>query len=70
MALIGAISGFLIWHFGALHKLKDQINELKLEMKELEKRDALQQLTIDQLKELYPVINLAMETLRQGQDRK
>lgn len=63
VALIGAISGFLIWHFNTLHNLKDNLQDLKLEMKELEKRDDLQQQTIDQLKEFYPMIKLAMETL-------
>lgn len=33
VALIGAVSGFLIWHFSTLHKLKDQIHDLKLEMR-------------------------------------
>lgn len=67
VALISAISGFLIWHFSTLHKLKDQIQNLKIEMKDLEKRDDLQQQTIDQLfnqlKELYPIIKIAIETL-------
>lgn len=66
VALIGAVSGFLIWHFNTLHKVKDQIQELKLEMKELEKRDDLQQQTIDQLKELYPVLKTVIENLNKG----
>ena len=68
VALIGAISGFLIWHFNTLHKLKDQIQEIKLGMKELEKRDDLQQQTIDQLKELYPVLKQVIEKL--NKDKK
>jgi uncharacterized membrane protein (DUF106 family) len=63
VALFGSISGFLVWHFNTLHKLKDQVQELKLEMKELEKKDDLQQQTLDQLKELYPIIRIAFETL-------
>ena len=63
VALIGAISGFLIWHFNTLHKVKDQIQELRLEMKELEKKDELQQQTIDQLNQLYPLFEKAFQTL-------
>ncbi len=66
VALIGAVSGFLIWHFKEMHKLKDSIQDLKLEMKELEKRDDLQQQTIDQLKELYPVLKTVIENLNKG----
>ena len=66
VALIGTVSSFLIWHFNTLHKVKDQIQELKLEMKELEKRDDLQQQTIDQLKELYPVLKTVIENLNKG----
>lgn len=73
VAIIGAISGFLKWHFNEMHKLKDSIQELKLEvsntakkveveslklqMKDLEKKDELQQLTLDQLPTLLPLIN-------------
>lgn len=63
VALIGAISGFLIWHFSTLHKLKDQIHDVRIEMKELANKDSLQQQTIDQLKEFYPIIKVAIETL-------
>ena len=63
VALIGAVSGFLRWHFKEMHKLKDDFQALKLQMKDLEHRDNLQQQTIDQLKEFYPMIKLAMETL-------
>lgn len=64
VALIGAFSGFLIWHFNTLHKVKDQITELKLEMKKLENKDELQQQTIDQLKELFPVLKDAVEHIK------
>ena len=42
VTLIGAISSFLIWHFNTLQKLKDQLNDLRLEIKDLEKKDYLQ----------------------------
>ncbi len=67
-ALIGVVSGFLLWHFKEMHKLKDQLQELKLHMKDLEKRDDLQQQTIDQLKELYPVLKTIIEKL--NKDKK
>ncbi len=69
VALIVAISGFLIWHFNTLHKLKDQIQDLKLEMKKLENRDELQQQTIDQLKDLFPVLKDAVEHIK-NQEKK
>lgn len=72
VALTGAIGGFLIWHFKEMHRLKDQLQALKIEMKDLEigmkdleKRDDLQQLTIDQLKELYPLLKVTIENLNQ-----
>ena len=51
------ISGFIFWHFKTVHSFKEQVTDLKLQMKELENKDNLQQQTIDQLKELYPAIN-------------
>jgi hypothetical protein len=63
VALIGAISSFLIWHFNTLHKLRDQLHDLRLEIKDLEKKDDLQQQTLDQLNEFYPLIRSAFEIL-------
>jgi hypothetical protein len=68
VALIGAVSGFLRWHFKEMHKLKDDFQALKLQMKDLEHRDNLQQQTIDQLNTLYPIIKQAFETL--NKDKK
>lgn len=58
------VIAFLYWHFKTIDAFKDQINDLKLQMKELENKDNLQQQTIDQLKELYPVINEAFQHLK------
>lgn len=66
VTLIATVGGFLSWHFNTIHRVKDQIQELKLEMKELEKQDELQQQTIDQLKELYPVLRTVIENLNKG----
>lgn len=67
---IGGIFGILIpviafiyWHFKTLHSFKEQVTDLKLQMKELENKDNLQQQTIDQLQNFYPMIKIAMETL-------
>jgi len=66
VALISAIGGFLKWHFNTLQSLKEHIQALKLDMKDLEKRDDLQQQTIDQLKELYPVLKHVIENINKG----
>ena len=70
---IGAIFGILIpviafiyWHFKTVHSFKEQVTDLKVQMKELENRDNLQQQTIDQLKELYPVLKTVIENLNKG----
>lgn len=67
---IGAIFGILIpviafifWHFKTVHSFREQVTDLKLQMKELENRDNLQQQTIDQLKELYPLFKQVFENI-------
>jgi len=70
VALISAVSGFLIWHFKEMHKLKDLLLELKLHIKDLEKRDDLQQQTIDQLKELFPILKDAVEHIKSQKQLK
>jgi hypothetical protein len=63
-AAVPIIGGFLFWHFKTVNSFKDQINDLKLQMKELEHRDNLQQQTIDQLKDLFPILNSAFVHLQ------
>ena len=58
---IGIIGGFIYWHFKTVNGFKDDIHRVELKQKELEKRDELQQQTIDQLNELYPVFKLILE---------
>ena len=60
---VAIIGGFLYWHFKTLNAFKDEIHKLELKQKELEKRDELQQQTIDQLKELYPMLKSILESL-------
>ncbi len=57
------IIGFIFWHFKTVHSFKEQVTDLKLQMKELENKDNLQQQTLDQLRELYPVLAKVIEKL-------
>ncbi len=63
-ALIGVISGFLIWHFKEVKSFNKDIHDLQLKIKDLEKKDDLQQQTIDQLKELYPLFKIVFENFK------
>lgn len=70
---IGAIFGilipvilFIVWHFRTVGSFEKQVNELKLQMKELENKDNLQQQTIDQLNQLYPLFEKAFQSLNKG----
>lgn len=70
VAIIGAVGGFLIWHFKEMHKLRDQMQALELHMKDLEKRDDLQQQTIDQLKELFPILKSVFDHIQKQNPSK
>ena len=63
LSIVSVVGGFIYWHFKTVHSFKDQVLDLKIQMKELENRDNLQQQTLDQLKEFYPIIKTAIETL-------
>jgi len=63
-SLIALIGGFYKWHTNSLKELQKQIDEMKLQMKDLEKKDDLQQQTIDQLKDLFPVLKDAVEHIK------
>lgn len=63
LSIVSVVGGFIYWHFKTVHSFKDQVTDLKIQMKELENRDNLQQQTLDQLKEFYPIIKTAIETL-------
>lgn len=64
LTLISVVGGFIYWHFKTVNSFKDKVNELKLQMKDLEHRDNLQQQTIDQLKDLFPLLKEAFETIQ------
>lgn len=66
LALFGTIGGFLYWHFKEVKNFEKQVNELKLQMKDLEKKDDLQQQTIDQLNQLYPLFEKVFQSLNKG----
>ncbi len=70
LATAPIIGGFLYWHFKTVNNFKDQIMELKLELKNLEKKDELQQQTIDQLKELFPILKDAVEFIKNSKQAK
>jgi hypothetical protein len=70
LTLISVIGGFIYWHFKTINSFKDQVRDLKLDMKELEKRDDLQQQTIDQLKELFPILKDAVEHIKNQKHQK
>jgi hypothetical protein len=57
------IGGFIYWHFKTVNGFKNEIHEIKMNLKDLEHRDELQQQTIDQLDKLYPMLNKAIEKL-------
>lgn len=63
ITLISAIGGFIYWHFKVINSFRDQVNELKLQMKDLAHKDELQQLTIEELKNLWPVLHAAVEKI-------
>ncbi len=79
LGVIVVIGGFLFWHFRTVNAFKDEINDLKrkcdslaskdelrqleLKQKDLERHDALQQQTIDLLPQLLPMIRDAMKQL-------
>jgi hypothetical protein len=61
VTLVPIVGGFLYWHFRTVNAFKDDIHKLSLKMKDLEHRDELQQQTIDQLKDLFPLLKAAFE---------
>jgi hypothetical protein len=70
LTIISIVGGFIYWHFKTLNSFKDQINELKIQIKDLEHRDNFQQQTIDQLKELFPILKDAVEHIKNQKQLK
>jgi hypothetical protein len=69
-SVIPIIGGFLYWHFKTINNFKDQINELKIQIRDLEHKDNLQQNTIDQLKDLFPILKSAVEYIQNQKNAK
>lgn len=77
--LSSVLAGLLLWQLKRVSDVKDQVHilekesegystkdalrELELKMKDLERTDALQQQTLDQLNELFPVLKQAVDVL-------
>jgi hypothetical protein len=70
LTIISIVGGSIIGHFRVVNNFKDQINDLKLQMKDLEHRDNLQQQTIDQLKDLFPLLKSACEYIQNQKQLK
>ena len=68
--LIAMIGGFYKWHHNSLKELQKQIDDLKLQMKDLEKRDDLQQNTNDHLKDLFPMLKDAVDYIKTNNLKK
>lgn len=67
LAIIGTIAGFIYWHFKTINNFKDEIHDIKLKQKDLEHRDEMQQQTINQLENLYPLLK---ETIKKISEEK
>ena len=63
ITIIVAVGQFYKWHSNSIKELQKQIDNLNLQMKDLEKKDELQQQTIDQLNNLFPIISQAIEKI-------
>lgn len=57
IAIVLAIGTSLAFHFITVGRLKDKIHQLEIQMKELEKKDALQEQSLNQVHELFPAIH-------------
>ncbi len=59
-----AIGGFIYWHFKTLYGLKDEIHRIEIQVKDLDKKVALQKQTTDKLAELYPLLTKIFDMLQ------
>lgn len=83
--LSAVLAGLLLWQFKRVSDVKEQVHalekkceghatkevvkDLELKMKDLERTDALQQQTLDQLNVLFPTLKKAMEVLAKQQKK-
>ncbi len=56
LSIASLVGGFLKWHFSSIDKLKDEIQALELRFKDLEHKDELQQMTLNKLDEIFPMV--------------
>lgn len=80
-----ALAGLLLWQLKRVsdvkeqvhalekkcegHATKDMVKDLELKMKDLERTDALQQQTLNQLNGLFPTLKQAMDFIAQQQKK-
>lgn len=65
LTAVGAIGGFLYWHFSTLYKFKDKIHEIEKELLQLKSRDENQQEVIDILKGMLPeLMEMAKKSIK------
>lgn len=83
--LATVLAGLLLWQFKRVadvkeqvhalekkcegHATKEAVKDIELKMKDLASTDALQQQTIDQLKELFPTLSDAMKFIAEKKKR-
>jgi len=59
--------GAIYWHFKEMKHLKDEIHKLQLTMKDLEKKDEIQQIAIDSMKGTFEFMqNMVQHTIMKG----
>ena len=51
----------VVGHFVSIGKLKDKIHQLEIEQERLKSRDEIQQIVIEQLKEIFPIVKGLIE---------
>lgn len=61
--VIIAVAGFIFWHLNSIKKVEDKVDALKDKLKDLEQKDQLQQMAIDQIEKLWPIITESMKRL-------
>lgn len=59
--ILATVIAAVIGHFVSIGRLKDKIHELQIEQEKLKHRDEVQQIVIDQLKEIFPIVKGLIE---------
>lgn len=59
--VLATIIAAVVGHFTSVGRLKDKIHQLEIEQEKLKHRDEVQQIVIDQLKEIFPIVKGLIE---------